>query len=56
MAIAELAAGFVDPLTVELPISGPKAGATAGDPVESVAVLSDDGRTEGPAPRRLRDD
>ncbi len=45
MAIAELAAGFVDPRIVELTVAGPKVGATAGDPVESFAVLSDDGLT-----------
>ena len=46
MAIAERSAGFVDPLSLDLPVAGPKAGATAGTPVESFVVLSDDGRTE----------
>jgi len=46
VAIAERVLGFVDPLAVELTLAGPKAGATSGDPVESFAVVSDDGRTE----------
>ncbi len=46
MAITQGMAGFVDPRTVALSVAGPKAGATAGDPVESFVVLSDDGRTE----------
>jgi uncharacterized cupin superfamily protein len=37
--------GFTDPLTAELEVVGPKAGATAGDPIESVLELSDDGTT-----------
>ena len=35
----------LDAATVELQVVGPKAGATAGDPLESVLELFDDGRT-----------
>ena len=34
-----------DALTADLQVVGPKAGATAGDPIESVLELFDDGRT-----------
>jgi uncharacterized cupin superfamily protein len=37
--------GFTDALAAELQVVGPKAGATAGDPIESVLELSDDGTT-----------
>jgi len=36
---------FVDALTAELTVLGPKGGATSGDPVESILELSDDGTT-----------
>lgn len=36
---------FVDASTADLTVVGPKAGATAGDPVESVLELYDDGVT-----------
>ncbi len=36
---------FHDALTAELAVVGPKAGATAGSPIESVLELHDDGRT-----------
>jgi len=34
-----------DALTAELEVIGPKAGATAGDPVESALAIYDDGKT-----------
>lgn len=40
------AATAVDILTTELPVSRPKANATAGAPVESELVLYSDGDTE----------
>ena len=37
--------GFVEAATAELTVVGPKAGATAGEPIESVLELYDDGTT-----------
>ena len=37
--------GFTDVVTAELKEVGPKAGATAGEPIESVLELADDGTT-----------
>jgi uncharacterized cupin superfamily protein len=36
---------FTDALTASLTVTGPKAGATAGDPIESSLELFDDGVT-----------